>query len=271
MRTISIMNTKGGCGKTTTAINLACSLGWKGLRVLLIDMDPQGHATMGVNYQTENEPGLYELFSEQAGIEEIIVKFVVAGIDIIPATTSLERLEKFSNEIHWQQSLLNSLKSISYLYDYIIIDCPSMINNTTGYALMASDEIIIPLDMSLFSFNSIKTVISKITEFEKRNGLSLPFSLLPTMVDQRTKIARSFLNQIWEEYPRHVLPFIIHNTVRIREAVCKGIPIIDYDAESPASTDYMYLADQVIQGVSIEISTEHELYNEKEEDVQIVA
>ncbi|MFV2061278.1 MAG: ParA family protein, partial [Gammaproteobacteria bacterium] len=247
MRTISIINTKGGCGKTTTAINLACSLGWKGLRVLLIDMDPQGHATLGVNYKSENEPGLYELFTEQASVDEIIVKSVVAGIDIIPATSSLEKLDNFSKDIQWQSNLSDSLKTISYLYDYVVIDCPSMINNSTIYALFASDEIIIPLDMSLFSLDSIKAVIKKIDNFEKRNGVSLPYSLLPTMVDQRTKLARAFLKQLWDEYPKHVLPFIIHNTVRIKEAVCKGLPIIDYDADSPASTDYMHLADQVIK------------------------
>jgi len=274
MRTISIINTKGGCGKTTTAINLACSLGWKGLRVLLIDMDPQGHATLGVNYKTENEPGLYELFTDQASIEEIIVKFVVAGIDIIPATNTLERLEMLSNngvnDIQWQYSLFNNLSNIAYLYDYVVIDCPSMFNYSTTYALLASDEIIIPLDMSLFSFDSIRTVIEKITTFEKRNGILLPYSLLPTMVDQRTKLARSFLSQLWQEYPKQVLPFIIHNTVRIREAVCKGIPIIDYDADSPASTDYMYLADQVIKRESEELTVDESLFAKKSE-VQIVA
>jgi len=269
MRTISIINTKGGCGKTTTAINLACSLGWKGLRVLLIDLDPQGHATLGVNYKSEDGPGLYELFSEQASIEEIIVKFVVAGIDMIPATSTLERVEKMSNDMDWKYSLYNNLKSISYLYDYVVIDCPAMLNHSTSYGMLASDEIIIPLEMSLFSFDSIKSVIAKISEFEKRNGIALPYSLLPTMVDQRTKLARSFLSQLWENYPRNVLPFIIHNTVRIREAVCKGVPIIDYDADSPASTDYMYLADQVINQNNGEYDDSS--YEEHEPEVKIVA
>ncbi|MFV1984654.1 MAG: ParA family protein [Thiohalomonadales bacterium] len=271
MRTISIINTKGGCGKTTTAINLACCLGWKGLRVLLVDMDPQGHATLGVNYQSENEPGLYELFTDQASIEELIVKFVVAGIDIIPATKTLERIEKFSSNGQWQYSLANNLKSISYLYDYVVIDCPSMFNHCTTYSLFASNEIIIPLDMSLFSFHSLKPVIENIIDFENRNGVALPYSLLPTMVDQRTKLARSFIKQLWEEYPRHVLPFIIHNTVRIREAICKGIPIIDYDADSRAATDYMYLADQVIKQEHEKCVTENDFYEEKESEVQIVA
>jgi len=145
MRTISIINTKGGCGKTTTAINLACSLGWKGLRVLLVDMDPQGHATLGVNYKCENEPGLYELFTEQASIEEVIVKFVVAGIDIIPATNNLDRLENLSNDSQWQSNLSNNLNKISYLYDYVVIDCPPMFNQSTRYALNASNEVIVPL------------------------------------------------------------------------------------------------------------------------------
>jgi chromosome partitioning protein len=271
MRTISIINTKGGCGKTTTAINLACSLGWKGLRVLLIDMDPQGHATLGVNYKSEDEPGLYELFTEQASVEEVIVKFVVAGIDIIPATNSLERLESFSNDIQWQSNLAENLKKISYLYDYVVIDCPSMFNHSTTYALFASNEVIIPLDMSLFSLDSIKSVIKKINIFEKRNGILLPYSLLPTMVDQRTKLARAFLKELWLKYPKQVLPFIIHNTVRIREAVCKGLPIIDYDADSPASTDYMFLADQVIKRDHEDYIIENSEDEKQDTDVQIVA
>ncbi len=271
MRTISIINTKGGCGKTTTAINLACSLGWKGLRVLLVDMDPQGHATLGVNYKCENEPGLYELFTEQASIEEVIVKFVVAGIDIIPATNNLDRLENLSNDSQWQSNLSNNLNKISYLYDYVVIDCPPMFNQSTRYALHASNEVIVPLEMSLFSFDSIKVVIQKLTDFEKRNGISLPYSLLPTMVDQRTKLARSFLNQLWQDYPKQVLPFIIHNTVRIREAVCKGLPIIDYDADSPAATDYMYLADQIINQIEDEFVIDNSLIDENNTEVQIVA
>jgi len=125
--------------------------------------------------------------------------------------------------------------------------------------------------MSLFSFDSIKVVIQKLTDFEKRNGISLPYSLLPTMVDQRTKLARSFLNQLWQDYPKQVLPFIIHNTVRIREAVCKGLPIIDYDADSPAATDYMYLADQIINQIEDEFVIDNSLIDENNAEIQIVA
>ncbi len=271
MRTISIINSKGGCGKTTTAINLACNLGWKGLRVLLVDLDPQGHATLGVNYHNTGGSGLYELFTEQVNIEEIIVKFIVAGIDIIPATDTLEKIERFAKDTQWNNQLSQSLSKVSYMYDYVIIDCPSMINQSTTLGMLASDEIIIPSDMSAFSFESIKRVIDKISLFEKNNGVSLPFSLLPTMVDQRTKFARTFLNQLRDTYPKHVLPIAIHNTVRLREAVCMGIPIIDYDAESAASTDYMYLADHVIMQHNKQCETEVELFMEVASKVKIVA
>ncbi len=271
MRTISIINSKGGCGKTTTAINLACNLGWKGLRVLLVDLDPQGHATLGVNYQNNGGSGLYELFTEQVTIEEIIVKFVVAGIDIIPATETLEKIERFAKDTQWNNHLSLSLSKVSYLYDYVIIDCPSMINQSTTLGMLASDEIIIPSDMSVFSFESIKRVIDKITLFEKNDGISLPFSLLPTMVDERTKFARKLLNQLRDTYPNHVLPIAIHNTVRLREAVCMGIPIIDYDADSTASTDYMYLADHVIMQQNKESRIDVESFIDVASTVKIVA
>lgn len=247
MRTISIINTKSGCSKTTTAINLACTLGWKGLKVLLIDIDPQGHASMSVNLQCENELSIYELFTEQASIEKIIIKYVVAGIDMIQANMSLVQFENHSSYIDHSQALACYLENVEYMYDYVIIDCPPKINYLSNNALLASDEVIIPLEMSLFSLESINKLTSHISEVENCSGVTLPFLILPTMVDYRTRLARTFLNIIRQQFPDNIFPFIIHNTVS------KSIPIIDYDADSITTDDFKLLANEIIQRDDIRV------------------
>jgi chromosome partitioning protein len=247
MKTIAIVNTKGGCGKTTTAINLAASIGWKGLPVLLIDMDPQGHATLGVNVNTENEPGLYEVYSEQMSIDEVIIPDVVAGIDLLPATRNLNEAENILSNYPYDQVLRHHLAQLDNKYDFAIIDCAPTLGPLTLTALLAADELLVPVEMSLFSLDSIEKLYQAIHALEEEHEIIIPIKVLPTMVDTRTRLARAFMRSIWERFADDVLPIMVHNTVRVREAVCKGLPIIDYDANSPAAYDYKRLADEIIQ------------------------
>lgn len=247
MKTIAIVNIKGGCGKTTTAINLAASLGWQGLPVLLVDLDPQGHATLGVNVKSEGEPGLYEVYSEQLPIKDVIMYNVVAGIDLIPATSSLIDIGNILLNFPYEHVLKHYLEQIDKEYDYVIIDCAPHLGPLMISAIIAADELLAPVDMGLFSLDSLEKLYTVIHRLEEQHKTQIPIKVLPTMVDYRTRLARAFIRSIWERFADDVLPIMVHNTVRIREAVCKGLPIIDYDADSPAAYDYRRLADEIIQ------------------------
>jgi len=246
MKTIAIVNTKGGCGKTTTAINLAASLGWQGVPVLLIDMDPQGHATLGVNIKANGEPGLYEVYAEQLTLNDVIMHDVVAGIDLIPATSNLIDVGNILLNFPYEHILRHHLEQLEKDYDYIIIDCAPAINPLTVTALLAADELLVPVEMSLFSLDSIEKFYGIIQRLEQQHNIRLPIKVLPTMVDYRTRLARAFMRSIWERFADDVLPIMVHNTIRVREAVCKGLPIIDYDADSPAAYDYKRLAEEIL-------------------------
>ncbi len=242
MKTIAVVNSKGGCGKTTSAINLAACLGWRGSSVVLVDLDPQGHATLGVSMQCWNDFGLYEVFANRAEINDVIIPDVVAGIDLIPATRKLADAEALLADWPREKELALKLGCLSREYDYAIIDCPPNLGLLTVNALLAADEVLVPVEMSLFGVDSANRLTKLIHELEERHDTQIPFRILPTMVDSRTRLARSFLRQIWERYPDEILPLMVHYTVRVREAVCKGLPIIDYASSSQVATDYRHLA-----------------------------
>ena len=157
MMTIAIANQKGGCGKTTTAINLAACLGQQQQRVLLIDMDPQGHASLGMGLQCKDRWGLYEVLMFEAEINDVIIPGVSKGVDIIPATISLAAAEQLlSNLSKKDLQLLLHLEELETDYDYIILDCPPQLGLLSFNALRAADQLIIPLEMSSFALDGVE-------------------------------------------------------------------------------------------------------------------
>ncbi|UCE88992.1 MAG: ParA family protein [Pseudomonadota bacterium] len=243
MKTIAIANTKGGCGKTTTAINLAASLGCQGARVLLVDLDTQGHATLGTGLTCDDQVGLYEVFAKRALLRDVIVRDVVAGIDLLPATRSLGRAETLLSDWPREMELSMHLAQVDADYDFVVIDCPAALGLLTTNALLAADELLVPIEMGLFAMDSVAKLHHAIEVLQQKHQRNFTVRILPTMVDNRTRLARSFLRNIWERYADEVLPLMVHHTVRVKEAVCKGLPILQYDADSPATADYQRLAE----------------------------
>lgn len=247
MKTIAITNQKGGCGKTTTAINLAACLGRKDKRVLLIDMDTQGHASLGLGMHCEGHAGLYDAFANQARLSDVIIPEVVTGVDIVPATTSLGAAEHILSGWLQEHELSIQLEELEGIYDYVILDCPPTLGLLFVNALLAADEVIVPIEMSIFAINGIERLRNTIRHLEEAHEVSIPILVLPTMVDTRTRLARSYLRKIWEEFPDEVLPLVVHHTVRLKEAAAEGKPIIEYDIRSPAAADYQRLAYELIR------------------------
>lgn len=241
MKKIAVVSMKGGCGKTTTAVNLAASLGELGEKTLLVDFDPQAHATLSLDRHCADELGLYEVFTDRVEIRDVIIP-EVSGIDLIPSTKMMMQAEELLSDWPRERELELKLNMLGSEYDYVVIDSPPVNGLLMKNAILAADAVIVPIEMSSFGVSSVEKLIELFHELEQRHGAGIDYHILPTMVDSRTRLARKFLRTIWENFPDQVLPLIVHQTVRVREAACNGVPVHTYASDSPASDDYRQLA-----------------------------
>lgn len=247
MKIIAIANRKGGCGKTTTAINLASCLAKKEHRVLLLDLDPQGHASLGLNAYREDARDLYHVITRQAKLEEIVLRGVFPGLDVVPATLNLAAAEHLPEGGGQHDRLLEEpLASIRDRYDYAVVDCPSSLGLLPLNALAAADLVLIPVEMSPFGLAGIGRMYETVALLRKRAERDIAIRVLPTLVDSRTRLCRHFLREVWERFADDVLPGAVLYTVRLREAVQNGVPIVAYDPASPAAMQYDALADELM-------------------------
>jgi chromosome partitioning protein len=251
MRIISVANQKGGCGKTTTAINLTFSLSLKGKKVLLIDCDPQSHATMGLNVKTSDlERNMYHVFTpkeeEQLRIEDILIP-IKENFTLAPSSIILSAVEQELSGVEGREDrLLHALESLPHTYDYIIIDCPPSIGLLSFNALRASDELIIPIDMSLFSLHGVSKLMEIVILLKDRLGHDIKSRALVTMYDNRTRYSKRVLEKVKEEFGTNVFETVIRYNVRLRETVDYGLPVGDYDKHSIGHRDYESLSEEVI-------------------------
>jgi chromosome partitioning protein len=249
MRTIAVMNQKGGCGKTTTVVSLAGCLASEGRRVLVVDMDPQGHATLGLGIDADElDENLYEVLSESpesaARLEEVIVE-AAPNLDLAPSGVILSALEqKLASEgaRGRTERLAQALERLETPYEFVLIDCPPNVGVLTFNALRAAQEVIIPLETSYFALHGVAKLLETVGLLEDRIGHRLSARILPTMFDGRTRFAKRALAEVRETYKDLVFDTVIRHNVRLREAVQRGTTIAQLDRRSYGFVDYMSLA-----------------------------
>ena len=252
MRVIASANQKGGCGKTTTAINLSFALAIKGHNVLLIDSDPQAHATMGLNIQPSDlEKSIYDVISpnstESLSIEDILIQ-VKDNFDLAPSNLILSVVEQELSEVEGREDrLLRAIRAVKKPYDYVIIDCPPSIGHLCFNALRAADEVIVPIDMSLFSLRGVSKLVEIILLLNERLGHEIKSRALITMYDSRTRYSRVVLEKAKAEFGDNVFESVIRYNIRLRETVDYGMPVGDYDKHAIGHQDYENLAEEIIR------------------------
>ncbi|MFA5429530.1 MAG: AAA family ATPase [Candidatus Omnitrophota bacterium] len=252
MRIISVTNQKGGCGKTTTAVNLSACLAANGKKVLLIDLDPQAHATLGLNIRAE--ASIYNVLSKisvkKTPLEGIIRK-VTPGFDIAPSSIVLSTLEQeLAGEIGRESRLWEVLQENKQLtrYDYLIIDLPPNLGILTVNAIRASSEIIIPVEASRFSLEGVNQLLKIIELIKDRLNHNVSYKILVTNFDSRLRHSFSMLDQIKESFKGNVFGTIIHVNVKLKEAQSYGTHILSYDKYSRGAKDYFTLSREMISG-----------------------
>ncbi len=251
---ISLVNQKGGVGKTTTSINLAASLALLGKNVLLIDLDPQGNATTGLGINKGDiEKSVYDLLSGGATIEEVIIKTDFKNLDIIPSTIQLagidiELMEKSKQDSSFKRShqLKNKLETIKSSYDYLIIDCPPSLGVITTNALTASNSVIIPVQCEFYALEGITQLLNTIMLAQKNLNPHLEIEgVLLTMLS-KSNLGLDVIEEIRSYFKEKVYDTIIPRLIRLAEAPSHGKPIVAYDPKSKGSEAYINLAKEVI-------------------------
>ena len=255
-KVISLVNQKGGVGKTTTSINLSASLAVLGKKVLLIDLDPQGNTTTGVGINKgEIERSIYDVLIGECKVTEAMIKTKYKNLYVLPATINLagidaELLEKSRTENGFKkgEQLKNSLVDIRDSFDFIIIDCPPSLGVITTNALTASNSVIIPVQCEFFALEGITQLLKTVMLAQKSLNPTLDIEgVLLTMLDSRTNLGFEVVEDIRRFFKEKVYNTIIPRLVRLTEAPSHGEPIIVYDPKSKSSEAYLKLAKEVIE------------------------
>ncbi len=249
-RILSLVNQKGGVGKTTTAVNVAAFLAQAGKFVLLVDLDPQGNASSGLGINYKNIPqGVYHPLVGGQSIKEVITPTRVDGLRVAPANPDLAgaRVELVDMEMR-EFRLHNALLEVRNEYDYIIVDCPPSLCLLTINGLAAGEEVIIPVQTEYYALEGLSQLMETIKLVQKHLKPDLKIAgAVMTMYDDRNKLTKEVFNELYQYFPDTIYRTVIPRNVKLAEAPSFGKSILHYDKRSPGAKAYQRLAREILE------------------------
>jgi chromosome partitioning protein len=253
---ISIVNHKGGTGKTTTTINLGRALTMEGKRILLIDLDTQGNLTYSLG-EAEASPTIAELLLGEASTDQVLKK--CEGVHLLPANETLADVEltlaRLDERFHHLKNLVSSLSS----YDFILIDCPPSLSLLTINALTASDYIIVPMQMDVLALRGLDSILNTVEKVQPLNANLTVLGILPVMVDPRKNIHQEIINHIKSNYFTRLFNSAIRICVKVAEAPSFGKSVLKYAPTCSAARDYTSFAKEVLSMTEVD-HAHHQAY-----------
>ena len=254
-RIFTVANQKGGVGKTTTAVNLAAALSMGGLKVLVIDLDPQGNASTAFGIDRANSAGIYEVLINDAPMAQVVLKgagfphleaiaansdLAGAEIQLVPAVAREFRLQSAL------QTFLTSKQNAGQRFDYVFIDCPPSLGLLTINALAAADEVLVPIQCEYYSLEGLSLLLETLGEVQKRLNPKITLTtIVLTMFDSRTRLASDVAENVKKHFPNELINIPIPRAVRVSEAPSYGQTVMTYDAASPGAIAYMGVAREI--------------------------
>jgi len=262
MRTVAIINQKGGCGKTTTSINLAACLARLGYKTLLVDMDPQGHCGLGLAVPEEQiERTIYDALIEKldgkpSDMAEVVWQ-IASDFDLAPSNIRLAAFEQvFAGRQGRDERLKHALEKVKSQYAWCIIDCPPSVGLLTFNALKACDEVIVPVETGYFSLHGLTKMMQTLEVLKQRCGKDILIRVLPTLYDTRTKLAREVLCELRAKFRAYLMESTVNFNTKLKEAASFGQPITEYDPGSRGYRDFVTLARELMGSKMIEPETQ---------------